>query len=64
MKESVKYQKAFFYLGILSIVLAFLGQVSYSLRFYLKPSDWVLVAIVLLLLSLDAKSGSSFLGGK
>ncbi len=64
MKESAKFQKVFFYLAILSIVLAFLGQVSYSLRFYLKPSDWVLVAIVFLLLSLDAKNGSSFLGGK
>jgi hypothetical protein len=62
LKESTKLQKVLFYLGVLSVLLALIGQISYQLRFYFKPSDWILVSIVFLLLSLDAKSGSTFLG--
>ncbi len=61
MKDSKKIQKTFFVLAMIALVLALLGIIQYSLRFYLKPSDWVLVGIVFLLLSLDAKDKSSFI---
>jgi uncharacterized membrane protein len=61
LKDSKNVQKVFFYLGVICVILAALGGLSYGLRFLLKPSDWILVAIVFMLLSLDAKSGSTFM---
>ncbi|MHB8362531.1 MAG: hypothetical protein ACYDBX_02840 [Patescibacteria group bacterium] len=60
--KSKTFQKVLFYLGILAILLGALGFFAPSMRLLFKPSDYILIAIVLLVLSLDAKNGSTFLG--
>jgi hypothetical protein len=60
--KSKTFQKVLFYLGILAILLGALGFFAPSMRLFFKPSDYILIAIVLLVLSLDAKNGSTFLG--
>jgi hypothetical protein len=61
MKESKTLQKLFFWVGVLAVVLAAVGFFDKHLRFVLNPHDYVLVSVVLFLLALDAKSGSTFL---
>lgn len=61
MKESKTLQKLFFWVGVLAVVLAALGFFDTHLRLVLNPHDYILVSVVLFLLSLDAKNGSTFL---
>ncbi len=60
--KSKTFQKVLFYLGVLAILLGALGFFASSMRLFFKPSDYMLIALVLLVLSLDAKNGSTFLG--
>ncbi|MCL4392952.1 hypothetical protein M1145_02330 [Patescibacteria group bacterium] len=61
MKESKTLQKLFFWVGVLAVVLAAVGFFDHHLRFILAPHDYMLVSVVLFVLSLDAKNGSTFL---
>ena len=54
--------KVTFWLAILAILFGIFGYFLYFMRFMLKPSDYFIVAIILLLISLDAKTGSTLLG--
>lgn len=61
-KDSKVIHKITFWLGIIALVFGVFGFFVSSMRVLFKPSDYFLIATVLLLIALDAKSGSTLLG--